>query len=292
MRGVLSADVRNLRSELKGEIVGIRDHVVSPDERLERGIARQAQRSSQFGAVLQSLTGVMELLAGGVFETRIRLPKAEDTEQALRSTTESSPGDVHRQATQSPSGLSIAVPFPDTSALTCEASPFDRRPIISAPAASFTGCRMPALAPLLDAAGEAAEQCISDDNEDNYGAGSNIQLSGLSGTRHVSIPSAFCMESNHSTVVEIWNEWNIGVAGRPSVRAMVEAGLRKSDSQRKLFGPRKIIIDEIETLAKAHAVSELEIVGRLDSHRAANRMSITKLQDAIKKKKATGGNIV
>ncbi|GHJ85855.1 hypothetical protein NliqN6_2257 [Naganishia liquefaciens] len=73
---------------------------------------------------------------------------------------------------------------------------------------------------------------------------------------------------------------------------MVEAGLRKSDSQRKLFGRRKIIIDEIETLAKVHAVLELEIVGRLDSHRAANRMSITKVQNEIKKKKGTGGSIV
>jgi hypothetical protein len=157
---------------------------------------------------------------------------------------------------------------------------------------SLAGCGIPALAPLLDAAGEAARQCINDDYDVNHDSGMNIQPSGLSGTRQVSVLSAFCMESNHSTVIKLWNEWNTGVAGRPSVRAMVEAGLRKSDSQRKLYGRRKIIIDEIEALAKPNAVSELEIVSRLDSHRATSRMFITNLQDEIKKKKVMGGSVV
>lgn len=291
LRGVLTTDFRNLGSELRGEIEGIRDDMESLETIVERGMNKQSQKSREVGTVLQSLTGVLQLLGGAVFETRLRLPESEDTAQTFTSNSMASGNGLQQPATQTTSTSTNQTPHDDSSSSSNAASSPDRRPVDSAASALFSGMRT--LAPLLEAAEAAARRCGSEASEGGGEANTSRHPSQLSSTPQTSpMPSTFVMESNHTTVVELWNEWNQGVAGRPSISDMVKAGLRKSDGQRKLFTRRKIIIDEIKELAKARVVPVLDIVGILDAYRATNRLSITKLQDEIRRKKAEGKSIV
>jgi hypothetical protein len=111
-----------------------------------------------------------------------------------------------------------------------------------------------------------------------------------------SVPSAptpvFILESNHSTVDALWKEWYVGISGRLSIDTMVKKKLPKSEGQRKLFARRKIIIEEISRLASEKVIPESEVVERLDAYRARSKLSITKLQDEIKRKRSANESII
>lgn len=148
----------------------------------------------------------------------------------------------------------------------------------------------PSLATLIHAARESADQ-MSMDNLSELNNADTRQQNDLRSTPNASSP-AFLMESNHPTVLSLWRERYVGVNDRPSIVAMVGKKLSKTESQRKLFARRKIIIDEIARLARDKVVPESEVVERLDGYRSRNKLSITKLRDEIKRKRASDESII
>ena len=106
-----------------------------------------------------------------------------------------------------------------------------------------------------------------------------------------SVPE-FLLESNHPTVLALWTEWYIGIGDRPSITTMIQKKLPKSEKQRKLFARWKVVIDEVSRLAREQVVPESEVVKKLDEYRGRNKLSITKLQEEIKRKRANKESIV
>jgi hypothetical protein len=100
--------------------------------------------------------------------------------------------------------------------------------------------------------------------------------------------ATFLLEANHTTVDMLWKEWTVGVFGRPSIEAMIRRGLQKSESQRKLYSRRKIVIDEVKRLAYMRTEPESVIVAAMDQYMVQHRLSMTKLQDLIKRRAAEG----
>ncbi|KAJ9111848.1 hypothetical protein QFC20_002435, partial [Naganishia adeliensis] len=96
------------------------------------------------------------------------------------------------------------------------------------------------------------------------------------------------METQHTTVQQLWKEWTMGVFGRIPVREMVGGGFRKSEGQRKLLARRKVVIDEIRRQARERTELESTIVSRMDEYKAKEKLSMTKLQDLIKQRAQDG----
>lgn len=96
------------------------------------------------------------------------------------------------------------------------------------------------------------------------------------------------METNHTTVVQLWKEWNVGVSGRESVLMMIEGKYVKSEKQRKLYSRRKVVIDEIQRLVHLRTEPESVIVKSMDAYLQQHDLSMTKLQDLIKKRNQEG----
>jgi hypothetical protein len=120
-------------------------------------------------------------------------------------------------------------------------------------------------------------------NQNASGSGS------VSDVRPTSQPvTTFVMEANHTTVDMLWKEWTDGVFGRPSVEAMLKKGLKKSEGQRKLYSRRKIVVDEVKRLADMRTEPETVIVEAMDCYMTQHKLSMTKLQDLIKKRTTEG----
>lgn len=284
LRGVLTADFRTLGSELRGEMAGMRENLESLEVRVQRGNEKQSVKSAQIGSVLRSLTGVLQLLAGGVFETRLRLPEDGGSDMDVRSTSGYAGGEstMHQAfATLDQHHGDKRMEQPNDADTA--------RPGSDGPPPVASSSSLDALAPLLRAAETEAQSFGRETSDEEVGR----QLAPTTRLVHaVSMPTSFILESNHTTVLELWTEWYTGVSNRPSIIAMIDQQLPKSEGQRKLFARRKIIIDEIKRLAKEKTVPESEIVGRIDVYRVKNKLSITKLQDEIKRKRAQGEAVI
>lgn len=100
--------------------------------------------------------------------------------------------------------------------------------------------------------------------------------------------TTFVMEASHTTVDMLWKEWTDGVFGRPSIETMLKKGLKKSEGQRKLYSRRKIVVDEVKRLADMRTEPETVIVEAMDCYMTQHKLSMTKLQDLIKKRTMEG----
>lgn len=89
----------------------------------------------------------------------------------------------------------------------------------------------------------------------------------------------FMLEKDHKTVNALWREYDEGVCGRPSVRSMIERDLKKSESQRKRWERRRIVINEIKRLKKERTTSAQAVVDAMDRFMKKKRLSMAKLQD-------------
>lgn len=81
IREGLTADFKDLESELKEELAAVRGGLETLEQRVKRVHARQSGNTVQVATVLSSLTGVLQLVAAGVFETRLRLSDDDDSMQ-------------------------------------------------------------------------------------------------------------------------------------------------------------------------------------------------------------------
>ncbi|KAJ9118133.1 hypothetical protein QFC22_004035 [Naganishia vaughanmartiniae] len=87
----------------------------------------------------------------------------------------------------------------------------------------------------------------------------------------------FVLETNHTTVGQLWKEWNIGVSGRASVLMMIEGKYAKSEKQRKLYSRRKLVMDEVKRLADVRTEPDTDIVKSMDTYLLRHGLSMTKL---------------
>ena len=69
---------------------------------------------------------------------------------------------------------------------------------------------------------------------------------------------------------------------------MVKLGYKKSESQRKLYSRRKLVMDEVERLAKMRVEPEMEVVKAMDLYMSREKLSMTRLQDLIKARSQEG----
>jgi hypothetical protein len=287
LRGSLSTDLKKVGTELKSEIDGIKELMGVLEERMERGIQKQADKSSKIGAVLASISNLLQLLAGGVFETRLCLPATND-QQSAGSTLGTAFDSVHLTK-EMPNEEDIAVDQSTRLRDGQQSSPH-RNPV-SATSSSETGLN--ALTPLLQAAARASRNVIMTEEDSQAGTHRLSDARSLkNATTSLLAPATFVLETNHLTVMDLWTEWYTGVFGRPSIIVMLDRKLPKSEGQRKLFARRKVIIDEIAKLAKQKTIQESQVAERLEAYRVTHAMSITKLQEDIKQKRAKGESVI
>lgn len=302
LRGSLTADFKNLGDELKDEMGDLREAVEGLEARMKRGLEKQSERTKKMATVISSLTGVVGLIANGVFVTRLELPEDDtmqidgDGPQAGIDTTgeAATQGDADGPASPQTADLpgmyarSSLLNFFSLPIASCASSVPASGPSASVKTAKPAAGR--SLAALMQTAQDSADQIsmshMSEHDTDDAAQQSNSR----------SVPSAstpvFILESNHSTVDALWKEWYVGISGRLSIDKMVKKKLPKSEGQRKLYARRKIIINEISRLASEKVIPESEVVERLDEYRARSKLSITKLQDEIKRKRGSNESII
>lgn len=106
-------------------------------------------------------------------------------------------------------------------------------------------------------------------------------------------PSPFAMSRKVSTVTDLWLEYSEGLNGLPSVFSQYVAppppgqGSTKrtnfpTETERKHFQRRRIILEEVERLSNVHGIEPKAASERLESFRKQGGFSLQKLQGVIK----------
>ncbi|KAJ9112070.1 hypothetical protein QFC22_006367 [Naganishia vaughanmartiniae] len=123
-------------------------------------------------------------------------------------------------------------------------------------------------------------------------AGPSVSSSGTAATAappgSATPTDKFVFESKHSTVAQLWKEWHQGIYGRKSIVAMIRQGYKKSEGQRKLYSRRKLVMDEVARLAAMRVEPESDVVKAMDEYMSLHKLSMTKLQELIKKRAQDG----
>jgi hypothetical protein len=247
MRGSLGNNFRDLRQSVLQETSSIRTDIIPVIDKLREEHRKNSSAIRTVASTLGILASSLQTISSGVFETRLRLPDAE--EDNLTGAVSGAEGSAGGRA----------------------------------------GGMMDGLASRLESAGINSRQVLSDlaaTDSQQRAPGPNVTPT----QNNSSAPCTqkFVMESNHATVLELWKEWEEGVFGRLSVKEMIAEGYVKSEAQRKLFSRRKIIVDEIQRLAKERTEPELDVVKSLDVYLASKKMSISKLQDVMRQRAKEG----
>lgn len=87
------------------------------------------------------------------------------------------------------------------------------------------------------------------------------------------------------TVADAWREWEVGIFGRPPLKALERrwgAKLRPTAAQRVAWCRRKVIIDEVERLMRAGRSGEAA-VAELEALRAGR--TLPKLIDVLSRRR-------
>lgn len=120
----------------------------------------------------------------------------------------------------------------------------------------------------------------------------NQTSAGSSGpTEKASTTAEFVLEKDHLTVSALWKEYDEGVFGRIPVRKMIKESLKKSESQRKRWERRRVVINEIERLSIERTTSTGAVVEALDRFMKRERLSMAKLQDRITKARGSSAEL-
>ena len=78
------------------------------------------------------------------------------------------------------------------------------------------------------------------------------------------------MSRSLTTMKQAWQEWDSGIGGSSSIRAMDElygSNRRASTKERKFYSNRKVLIQEIESLVNTTGITHQEAVDRLEIQR-------------------------
>jgi hypothetical protein len=91
------------------------------------------------------------------------------------------------------------------------------------------------------------------------------------------------------TVVEVWREYEDGLSGGPAVQRLeLEHGTawRKDRMESKYFSRRKVLYDEVQSIAAVNAIPSREAAAMLEQRRLALGMSLDGLSTAIRRSAA------
>ncbi|KAJ9113250.1 hypothetical protein QFC22_006089 [Naganishia vaughanmartiniae] len=102
----------------------------------------------------------------------------------------------------------------------------------------------------------------------------------------------FVMEKDHLTVEALWREYDVGLYGRLPLRQMLAQDLKKAECQRKRWERRRVVIKEVERLAKERITTEEGVARDLDKYMPREKLSMSKLQDQINVARKTGNTVL
>ncbi|KAJ9112105.1 hypothetical protein QFC22_006406 [Naganishia vaughanmartiniae] len=126
---------------------------------------------------------------------------------------------------------------------------------------------------------------------DNATSGGARQKGGVLGGGCVINVDEFLLEKDHQSVAALWKEYDEGIFGRLSVREMIAKSLKKSESQRKRWERRSIIVKEVERLMSARTTSADTVVTALDRFMRKEKLSMAKLQNRIAEAKVSSEDL-
>ena len=88
------------------------------------------------------------------------------------------------------------------------------------------------------------------------------------------------------TVVEVWREYEEGLSGGPAVQRLeLEhcTAWRKDRTESKYFSRRKVLYDEVQSIAEVHAIPSKEAAALLEERRVAQGLSLDGLSTALRR---------
>ena len=242
--GVLETGVKDIRTIFQQNLSDLREGLQPTLSSISDLQSRQTVDQRRIGASLNLLAQSLQLVTEGTFETRLRLP--------TETPTDGSDGDGHAQ--RDPVSM-LRQAVSDTHPLLAQSHTHSsgRPPLGQDPSCSTWIPDLP------------ASESVS------------ASVSALASA------STFVLDVNHTTVAILWREWTVGVLGRPSIETMVRRDLKKAEGQRKLYSRRKIVIDEVRRLADMRTEPVSAVIAAMDRYMGEHKLSMTKLQDLIKK---------
>lgn len=103
-------------------------------------------------------------------------------------------------------------------------------------------------------------------------------------TRETQVPINYKMSRQLITVKELWEEWENGLLGQPSISSLeVRFGSkwRNTAAEKKFFQRRKKIIDYIHMKSIADGVTHDMVIAELDAFRERNKLSLHSLHTKL-----------
>jgi hypothetical protein len=103
----------------------------------------------------------------------------------------------------------------------------------------------------------------------------------VSGEAH----GVYRMSRSILTVMELWQEWNAGLPGKPSISFLetrYQNKWRSTISEAKNFSRRKPVIDAIQEMSGRNGSFVDDVVPRLEARRLELGLSLVKLGEYIK----------
>jgi hypothetical protein len=97
--------------------------------------------------------------------------------------------------------------------------------------------------------------------------------------------SDYVMSRALLTVVEVWNEYDVGLGAGPSIRSLElaqGARWRSTDAERKFFSRRKVYYDAIEYLASSHGLPTSTVAEQLEMRRKKHRLTLDAMMRRLK----------
>ncbi|KAJ9107267.1 hypothetical protein QFC21_000714 [Naganishia friedmannii] len=258
MSGRMETGLRDLRTTIAKDLSEFR-RKINPMTKCLMGVqSKQAQSQRILTTALSLVAGSLKLVTEGTFETHLRLPDEHDLASSGDKSTSNTDGAIGTTTSDVlADSLSRVTGMTDTMLNSGSDPPACSVPSTSTPSTS-----------------------------DQFKSSSGTAARPPAGS--ATPPEKFVLESNHTTVAQLWKEWHQGIFGRKSVVAMVRQGYKKSEGQRKLYSRRKLVMDEVARLAAMRVEPESEVVKAMDEYTSLHKMSITKLQDLIRKRSQDG----
>ncbi|KAG2229729.1 hypothetical protein INT48_002063 [Thamnidium elegans] len=98
-------------------------------------------------------------------------------------------------------------------------------------------------------------------------------------------PAQYKMKRNLVTINDLWQEYDVGLSGNPSIKSLEEefgTKWRKSRTESKFFSTRLIVYKEVQKISRDDCISTEEAAKKLERRRVDLKVSIDKLIKLIK----------
>jgi hypothetical protein len=103
------------------------------------------------------------------------------------------------------------------------------------------------------------------------------------------------MVRTHGTVTDLWQEWSVGWAGRPSIQSLDDTwGHRwRRGKEVSFYSRRRLIIGEIRRLARAggETLSLAAAAEELETRRRQAGLSLTGLNEQLRRPQRPGEDV-